>query len=411
MDRKDFLCKMGLGGVWLSSPSQRLTSNHIDNLQTTSCVLIPSETAGPFPLDLTENSTYFRQDIRESQQGIQLNVRLKIVGFDNCEPLQNVRVNIWHCDKDGVYSGYNTGNNPGDTNATHLRGYQFTDAYGEVEFITIFPGWYTGRICHIHFQVYVSSSYSAISQLTFPITIKNNLYSENSALYTKGADPLSFEDDNIFSDGHEYQLATLEENSATGGYSTYLEVTVEGSGTSPDCEQSLVVANPIDQALYQVSEDIESAGQINLTDVTFKAGTSITLLEGFEVSTGYTFSAEIDPCTTSVSARKYQGHLERQSAQVFEIGQNYPNPYNGITLIPLDLRERAEIEVELWSLEGKKVTTILKEMKDPGKYIIKIDLKQYSIPLQTFVYQTIATTSHGVFRVPKMMTVKKEKRE
>ena len=60
--------------------------------------------------------------------------------------MQNVRVNIWHCDKDGLYSGYNT-----ETSLTYLRGYQFTDANGEVEFITIFPGLYTGRTCHIHF--------------------------------------------------------------------------------------------------------------------------------------------------------------------------------------------------------------------------------------------------------------------
>ncbi|HNM27861.1 MAG TPA: T9SS type A sorting domain-containing protein [Saprospiraceae bacterium] len=107
-----------------------------------------------------------------------------------------------------------------------------TDASGIVEFVTIFPGWYTGRICHIHFQVYVSSVYAAISQLTFPIAEKNALYAANSGLYTKGADPLTFNQDNIFSDGYAYQLATLTPNAVTGGYDSYLEVTVQGSGVS-----------------------------------------------------------------------------------------------------------------------------------------------------------------------------------
>ncbi|MEZ4687486.1 MAG: hypothetical protein R3B47_15900 [Bacteroidia bacterium] len=99
--------------------------------------------------------------------------------------MQSVRVNIWHCNKDGLYSGYDGNNNPGQAGLTYLRGYQMTDANGEVEFITILPGWYNGRICHIHFQVYVSSSYAAISQLTFPIADKNAIYQANSTLYTK----------------------------------------------------------------------------------------------------------------------------------------------------------------------------------------------------------------------------------
>lgn len=196
------------------------------------CTLIPSETAGPFPLDLTENTTYFRQDLREDRDGVQLNVKLKIIGQSNCEPMQNVRVNIWHCDKDGLYSGYSQTNNPGQAGLTYLRGYQYTDADGIVEFVTIFPGWYSGRICHIHFQCFVSSIYSAISQLTFPIADKNAIYAANSGLYTKGADPMTFNSDNIFSDGYAFQLATLTPNTDTGGYDTYLEVTIQGSGVS-----------------------------------------------------------------------------------------------------------------------------------------------------------------------------------
>lgn len=239
MKRKDFLKGVGLAGVASTLPTFKakaavaeqpamrhsLTGDPI-------CTLIPSETAGPFPLDLTANSAFFRQDVREDRAGVQLNVKMKIFGLNNCLPMSNLRVNIWHCDKDGLYSGYSQNNNPGQAGLTYLRGYQITDAAGEVEFVTIFPGWYTGRICHIHFQVYVSPVYAAISQLTFPIAAKNALYAEHSSLYTKGADPLSFNSDNIFSDGYQYQLATLTPNAATGGYDAYLEVAIQGSGTS-----------------------------------------------------------------------------------------------------------------------------------------------------------------------------------
>ncbi|MBK9248768.1 MAG: hypothetical protein IPM69_11785 [Ignavibacteria bacterium] len=191
---------------------------------------MPSETAGPFPLDLSENTFYLRQDVRETQPGVQLNIKLKIVGTDNCLPMRNARVNIWHCSKDGLYSGYGGNNNPGQEGLTYCRGYQMTDANGEVSFITVFPGWYPGRVCHIHFQVHVSTSYSAVSQLAFDHATTNALYLANPSLYPKGADPLSPQTDNIFADGYVYQVATLTPN-ASGAYDSYLEVAVQGSGT------------------------------------------------------------------------------------------------------------------------------------------------------------------------------------
>lgn len=226
MKRGDFLKGVGILGFGSMVPISKAEATGKSAAKTTACTLIPSETEGPFPLDLTANSTYFRQDLRESLQGVTLHLKMKIIGTSNCTALQNVRVNIWSCDKDGVYSGYNTSNNPGSTTATYCRGYQMTDANGEVEFTTIFPGWYSGRVCHIHFQVYLSSIYKAVSQLTFPVADKNALYAANSTLYTKGADPLTPSNDNIFSDGYTLQEATLVANS-DGSYSSYLEVTVD----------------------------------------------------------------------------------------------------------------------------------------------------------------------------------------
>ncbi|MCB0634729.1 MAG: hypothetical protein KDD15_33590 [Lewinella sp.] len=332
MNRKEFLSGLGIAGVGSMLPGQLLKAKTAPPSPPFDCVLIPSETAGPFPLDLTENETFFRQDVREDQTGVQLNLKLKIIGLENCEPMQNVRVNIWHCDKDGVYSGYSTGNNPGDSNATYLRGYQFADANGEVEFITIVPGWYSGRICHIHFQVYVSSSYSAISQLSFPIETKNAIYEANSELYTKGDDPLSFQQDNIFSDGYEYQLSTLTANEETGGYDAYLEVAVQGEGT------------------------------VGL------------------------------------------GHLERQAAKQFTLGQNFPNPYTANTTIPFTLVRPASVTLELWELSGRRVYSMVKENMATGDHQIPLELEALDLPVGNYVYQMTVSNSEGQFTLCKMMT-------
>jgi protocatechuate 3,4-dioxygenase beta subunit len=332
MNRKDFLKGLGLAGVSTFLPSSKSLAGPISfnsQLGGPVCTLIPSETQGPFPLDLTENATFFRQDIRENKTGVLLHLKMKIFGVNNCEPMQNVRVNIWHCDKDGLYSGYSQQNNQGQSGLTYLRGYQFTDVNGEVNFVTIFPGWYSGRICHIHFQVYVSTVYAAVSQLTFPIDTKNSLYANNSALYTKGADPLNYNTDNIFSDGYSFQLATLTTN-ATGGYDAYLEVSVNGSGTLASYEP-------------------ETGGQ-------------------------------------------------------FKLGQNFPNPHNGVTTIPFNLTNASDVTLDIWDLNGKKVAEIRREGLNSGENSIVVDLQSLGLPQAHYAYQLQVENSNGIYRQSKLMS-------
>lgn len=195
--------------------------------RASNCVLVPSETPGPFPLDLDENSFFFRQDITEGSPGVALRQRVRVIGASNCEPMANVRVNVWHCNRDGKYSGYGT-----ETGLTYCRGYQFTDANGECEFLTIVPGWYPGRVTHVHFQVHVSTQYSAVSQWTWPHAAVVAAVAENPALYPEGPDPLTPEQDGVFADGYELQIADLQWDADQGEYTSLYEVAVEGAGTT-----------------------------------------------------------------------------------------------------------------------------------------------------------------------------------
>lgn len=332
-NRRNFLKLTGLAGAASLIPLNMLSEEANDDQQVSSCTLIPTETAGPFPLDLTTNTTFFRKDIKETKTGVPLNLKLKIIGANNCGVMQNVRVNIWHCDKDGLYSGYSQTNNPGQAGLTYLRGYQFTDANGISEFTTIFPGWYTGRICHIHFQVYVSSSYAAISQLSFDIAKKQAIYTANPSLYTNGADPTTLSSDNVFSDGYTYQIATLTDNATTGGYDAYLEVTIKGSG----------------------------------------------------IATGL-------------------GNLEKENAKNFTLGQNFPNPYSSVTSIPVHLIQPSDVTIDVYDLQGKKMTTISKNNLPAGETIFQLDMKTIGLPIGNYIYQVEVKNSNGIYRDCKMMT-------
>ncbi len=234
--RRDFLRLSGLAGAATLIPFNKSSVKKSNTLVVGGgCTLIPSETAGPYPLDLHNNQAMFRTDIRETQEGIQLDQTLKIIGAVNCLPMPNCRVDVWHCSAHGYYSGYTTNAHQGVQNhagETFLRGIQMTDANGEVHFTTIFPGWYPGRIVHIHFQIFLSSVLQVTSQLTYPLTEKNAVLTSHTPYTTYGADPQTFNTDNVFSDGYALQLATLTPNASTGGYNSYLEVTIDGTGTT-----------------------------------------------------------------------------------------------------------------------------------------------------------------------------------
>lgn len=196
------------------------------------CTLTATETDGPYPLyAILSNSVLTRSDITEGKTGVPLTLTLTLLDLSNgCTPISGAGIYIWHCDKDGVYSGYATSTNAGSTSTTFLRGVQVTDSNGQLTFTTIYPGWYAGRITHIHAQVYlndslVEGSAVATTQLAFPVDITTAVY--NSSLYTKGQNTsvTSFSADNVFSDGTSTEMLSLS-GDTTSGYTATMTISI-----------------------------------------------------------------------------------------------------------------------------------------------------------------------------------------
>ena len=198
------------------------TSTDTGSTTTTSgtCSTTVAETDGPYPLYTSRGSGITRVDITDGKTGIPLNMALTIQNTNaSCAVLANAIVDIWHCDKDGYYSGYtNSGylGNQNNTSKTFLRGRQTTDSSGNVKFTTIYPGWYTGRLTHIHVQIYVGTTLKLTTQIAFPDDITKAVYA--TTLYSAhGQNSLTIAQDNVFSDGTTGEMATVTANSA-GGY-------------------------------------------------------------------------------------------------------------------------------------------------------------------------------------------------
>jgi len=238
MNRKNFLKGLGLFGIGTILPAGKsktaaaAINRNLAKMQV-DCILIPHETAGPYPLDLSDDETYFRQDVTEGKPGLPLTLTVTVVNIqDNCLPVKDARIDIWHTDKDGVYSGYPQ---PGidTTGETFCRGIQVTDAAGQVTFNTIYPGWYPGRITHIHFQVFISNVLSATSQMAFPEDITALVY--DLELYDKGQNTTvsGNEDDGVFASPPGdlvYEMLTLTGNT-TDGYTATMTVGIDAPVT------------------------------------------------------------------------------------------------------------------------------------------------------------------------------------
>jgi protocatechuate 3,4-dioxygenase beta subunit len=210
---------------------------------------IPEETAGPYPgdgsngPDVLEDAGIVRQDIRSSidggatADGVPLTFELQVVDLANGgEPFAGVAVYAWHCTAQGEYSMYSSGLE----DVTYLRGVQVADADGRVSFTSVFPGCYSGRWPHIHFEVYpdvgsITDSTAAIatSQLALPEAACTSVYAES--VYDGSARNLSqitLASDNVFGDDSGAQQVAAVTGSVRDGYAATLVVGVD-TATAP----------------------------------------------------------------------------------------------------------------------------------------------------------------------------------
>jgi protocatechuate 3,4-dioxygenase beta subunit len=203
-------------------------------------VLAAEMTEGPYWLDLN----LMRSDIREDQQGALLTMRLAVVDVATGKPIEGANVDIWHCNAEGIYSGFTGASaaaNPGGGQAgaqpsgggnpppaapggqagspppggrggpgggaqkaddkTFLRGIQPTDKTGVAMFTTVYPGWYNGRTVHVHVKVNVGGRTIHTGQLFFDDAYTDTVFKDNAPYNARSARQMRNANDGIFNGG------------------------------------------------------------------------------------------------------------------------------------------------------------------------------------------------------------------
>lgn len=281
MDRKRFLINgVSLLGMVAIAPSVLGNKSDSEDDEKADCLTSPSETAGPFPTITPSSLT--QTNIVGDRTGIAFTINIKILNSNaDCSPLEGAIVDIWHCDKDGNYSEYGgTTMQTADYTSYHfLRGRQTTDSNGDVNFVSIFPGWYTSRATHIHVHIYNSAGTSLlVTQISFPEGSGSAVELVNSATaygYTKGMTGYTYNaSDNVFSDDSTNAEMCSLTGSVANGYALTHEIRVDGPVlglndlSAPDFDLSSLYPNPIeDQGSFAVTLRSDSKVSLQILDL------------------------------------------------------------------------------------------------------------------------------------------------
>jgi hypothetical protein len=83
----------------------------------------------------------------------------------------------------------------------------------------------------------------------------------------------------------------------------------------------------------------------------------------------------------------------------FALDQNFPNPFNPSTEIRFSLPEASAVKIEIYSIQGQKVATVLSQAMNAGVHTVRYDAGK----LSSGVY--IYTIQAGRFRASQKMTL------
>jgi protocatechuate 3,4-dioxygenase beta subunit len=230
LTRRDALTLIGAGAALLGGafPARAATG------PVPGCVVRPAQTEGPFFVDGELERADIRSDARGAnvRPGTPLKLKFNVtrVGGATCTALAGAQVHVWHSDAAGRYSDAGV-RRATDASPQFLRGYQFTDAVGAAQFLTIYPGWYGGRTAHIHFKIRLPATSGTnarnlefTSQLYFDDALSDRVFA--AAPYTsRGPRDTHNDDDFLFRSGGRQLMLDLRPDGP--GYATVFDVGIQ----------------------------------------------------------------------------------------------------------------------------------------------------------------------------------------
>jgi len=218
--RREALIALGAGVGALTGIRRlcELTTATPEALAASSCVFQREVTEGPYDLDLD----LVRRNITGDRKGTPLTLRFVVVDASTCKPIPGAKVEVWHADASGTYSGV------AGASGTSLRGVQVADSAGRVRFESIFPSWYRGRSPHIHMKVFVGGDEVHTGQVFVRQAVQRTVYRQG-VYASRGLADTTNASDNIYGSAGDRAIMSLNRKSSriSSGYTGRLTIGVQ----------------------------------------------------------------------------------------------------------------------------------------------------------------------------------------
>lgn len=83
----------------------------------------------------------------------------------------------------------------------------------------------------------------------------------------------------------------------------------------------------------------------------------------------------------------------------FSLEQNFPNPFNSVTIINYSIAEHSFVVLKVYNTLGEEVAILLNEEKDAGKYSLRFNAQE--LPSGVYLYKLNASGSSGEYNFVK----------
>jgi hypothetical protein len=124
----------------------------------------------------------------------------------------------------------------------------------------------------------------------------------------------------------------------------------------------------------------------------------------------YTFTPVTDVSAFAVitgTSEAVQQELDNLLPREFSLGNNFPNPFNPTTTIPVAVPFAADVSVRIYSILGEEVRTLQEGMMGAGRHWLTWDGRNNAGgPVATGVYILRMTTGTGSKFIGKMLLLK-----
>jgi protocatechuate 3,4-dioxygenase beta subunit len=207
--------------------------------------------------DVRANTASASSSAGAAQAGVPLALRINVLDASSGGAINGAHVDIWHANGYGLYSDESGG--PGATSPANgdtggqnfLRGYQVTgvDAGalaaavdGQVNFRTIWPGWYQGRAIHIHVRVRTYDGSAVATNYTTQIFFSD---ADNATVLSGAApyntrspktDPTTDETDNVLPPSAHATNVVPVTGSIADGFAATFTIGLSGVASNADTE-------------------------------------------------------------------------------------------------------------------------------------------------------------------------------